>query len=108
MRKLMWFTVGFSIACVIGVYFVSGLWLLLLGLLCFLALCLLKKIPAITRKRILCGMIGCAVGLAWLWAFDAFYLAPARQLDDKTFPLEIEVTEYSAPTERGSKSEGRI
>ncbi len=108
MRKLMWFTIGFSIACAIGVYFASGQWLLLSGLFCFLALCLLKRIPVITRKRILYAIMGSAVGLSWLWCFDGFYLSPARQLDDKTTHLEIAVTEYSTPTDRGVKSEGRI
>ncbi len=108
MRKLMWFTIGFSIACGIGVYFANAHWLLLLSLFCFLALCLLKQIPAITRKRILYAVMGSAVGLSWLWCFDGFYLSPARQLDDKTTQLEIAVTEYSTPTDRGIKSEGRI
>lgn len=104
----MWFTIGFSVACGIGVYFASAHWLLLLGMFCFLALCLMKQIPVIARKRILYAVMGSAVGLAWLWCFDAFYLLPARQMDDKTTHLEIEVTEYSTPTDRGIQSEGRI
>ena len=33
MRRLMWFAIGFSAACGVGAYLVSGSWLLLLALL---------------------------------------------------------------------------
>ena len=100
MRKLVWFAIGFSVACLIGVYFASGHWLLLLGMFIFLSFCLLRKIPVLIRKRILYGVLGGAVGLGWLWCFDAFYLAPARQLDDRVVQLKIEITAYSTPTFR--------
>ncbi len=108
MRKLMWFTVGFSVACAIGVYLASGQWLLILGLFCLLAISLLRKIPTLMRNRILCAVLGGAVGLGWLWGFGALYLAPARYVDDRITKLEITVTEYSRETDVGIRSEGRI
>ena len=107
MRKLMWFTIGFATACAIGVYLVSGSWLLLLccaavaamiGALCFRN----------ARGRICaCALLGCAVGFLWLFGFDNLYLQPARQIDGQAVILHIEATDYSRPTDSGITVEGK-
>ena len=37
MRKLMWFTIGFTAACAVSVYLLTGFWLLIIGLFCLVA-----------------------------------------------------------------------
>ena len=109
MRKLMWFTVGFGIACAIGAYcFVP--WLLALALLCFL----LAGLCFVLKKRILNLRIGCAVlfglsvGLLFFSCYNGIILNSAREVDGKTQWVSIEVCDYSEPTNRGCSFEGKV
>ncbi len=106
-RKLMWFTVGFTVSCVIGAYAVSGVWLLILGLFCLLPLGVLLIGRSVLARKTSCVLIGCVVGFLWFGGFDSLYLAPVRQLDGQTMVLDITVTDYSSPTKSGIKAEGR-
>lgn len=108
MRRLMWFSVGFTIACVLGVYMVWGSWLLLLGIFALaatIAMAFLRSTRAKIAGRIL---LGCTVGLLWLWLFDVGYLADARAQEGKTMQLSIEVTEYGQPLSYGQRTDGKI
>ena len=108
MRRLMWFTIGFTVACAVGVLWVSGTWLLVLGgiaLVFFGISCLFRK-PIIRKTA--CVLLGCAIGFAWLWGFDTFYLKPVRQMDGHTKLLTIEVSDYSTRTESGIVAEGKL
>lgn len=107
MRKLMWFAIGFTAACAAGVYLVTGLWLLLLGGFALAALIGVLCIKSARSRIIACLLIGCIVGLAWLFAFDKLYLQSARQRDEQTTFLQIEVTDFSRPTEKGVTAVGR-
>lgn len=109
MRKLMWFTVGFGIACAIGAYcFVP--WLQALALLSFL----LAGLCFALKKRILNLRIGCAVclgigvGLLFFWGYNGLILNSAREMDGKTQWVSIEVCDYSEPTNRGCSFEGKV
>ena len=55
MRKLMWFTIGFTAACAAGVYLLSGAWYLLIGLFCLVGAFVggVKDKPGFIRKVIL-------------------------------------------------------
>lgn len=108
MRKLVWFTVGFTIACLIGVYFASGKWLLLLGLFCLLIVAVFWKLPTLLRNQLLSIFLGCALGLGWLFGFDWIYLRPVRQLNGTTQDIEIRAMDYSEPMTSGFRTEGRI
>lgn len=107
MRKLMWFTIGFTAACLTGVYLVSDRWLLVLG--CFgLAAMLAALCINSNRSRIAaCTLLGCVIGLLWLFGFDQLYLHPVRQMDTESIILQIEVTDYSRPTDTGITAEGK-
>lgn len=107
MRRLMWFTIGFAAACAIGVYLVSGLWLMLLGAFSLVAIVGLLRIRSTLGRKAICALVGCAVGFLWLWCFDMLYLAPARQMDGQAEILSIEVTDYSRPTDTGITAEGK-
>ncbi len=107
MRWLMWFAIGFAAACAVGVYLVSGGWLLLLGgccLLAFVALCCIRTAYARKTATVL---LGCVIGFVWLWCFDLIYLSPAREADGRVQIMHIEVTDHSRPTEYGVTAEGK-
>lgn len=107
MRKLLWFTVGFAATCAVGVYLASGVWLLLLAAFCAAALVALLCIKSHYSRQVACVILGCVIGLGWLWCFDSVKLAPARQMDGQTLLLTIEATDYSEATPSGIVTEGR-
>lgn len=108
MRKLMWFTVGFAMACAIGAYLLSGKLLAVLsvaGLTCCGGVWLLcrhygwKLVPLV----ILLGLVS---GLLWCWVYDGGYLSPAAELDGQTTFATIEVLDYGFETEYGMGADG--
>lgn len=108
MRKLMWFTIGFTAACVIGVYFLSGLWLGLIGLFCLVAFLPMLFIGRKPAKIVAAVLLGCIVGFAWLWGYDGFYLSSPRSVDGETLSLAVTASDYSYATNYGQAFEGRI
>ena len=107
MRKLMWFTIGFTAACATGVYLVSGGWLLALGCIALVAMLAALCINSKRSRIVACTLLGCLIGFLWLFGFDKIYLSPVRQLDDRAMILQIEVTDYSRTTDTGIVSEGK-
>lgn len=108
MRRLMLFSIGFTAACVTGVYLLSGYWLLVLGLVCLASAAVLFFIK--NRKAKIAAMIllGALVGLLWNWGFDSLYLADARNYDAKTVQTQIEVTDYNSQTDYGISVDGKL
>ncbi len=107
MRKVMWFTIGFTASCVIGAYAVSGVWLLILGLFCLFPLGILLVRRSVLTRKAVCALVGCIVGFLWFWGYDCLYLAPVREMDGQAMVLEITVTDYSRATESGVMAEGK-
>ena len=107
MRKLMWFTIGFTVACIIGVYLVFGAWLLLLGCVALAGMIGALCIGSTRGRKLAYILLGCVVGFLWLFGFDRVYLQPVRQMDGQAFILNIEVTDYSRPTDSGIAAEGK-
>lgn len=107
MRKLMWFTIGFTIACIVGVYLATGVWLLALAACSLVAMAALLVIPSVCSRKAVCALLGCAVGFVWLWGFDLLYLKPVRQMDDQAVILDIAVTDYHRTTQSGISAEGK-
>lgn len=108
MRKLMLFTIGFTLACVLGVYLLSGQWILLIA-----AVCLAAMIPLFClkfRKTRIAAVIllGLCVGLLWNWGFDKIYLSDARIYDGQTVQSQIEISDYSFETDYGITANGKI
>ena len=117
MRKLLWFTLGFSAACLASVYLLPELGLpwaagfgaaLLLGLLIFR--CLRRKRPASdglapAPRRLLCAALGLGLGLIWCWAYDALIQAPARRAAGEYAELTAELRDYPVPTDYGHRAE---
>ena len=109
MRKLMWFAIGFLAACTFCAYFwFSGyLW-------CFgISLALAIGCGWLSKKQGIFAVIGlllagCALGFGWFWVYDNLYLADARNLDGRTAPAVITVSDYGEDASYGIAADGRI
>lgn len=101
MRKLMWFTVGFAIACAGGAYLKYGVWIALA------IVCISVLIFSQYRREILCILIGCAVGVCWFLGFAWLYLRPIDAVDGQELHLEITATDYSRIGENSTICEGK-
>ncbi len=108
MRKLMWFSIGFAAACAIGAYLLSGYWLLVPTLLCFVLFWITLCVPAICKTPGRYILFGCIVGLLWSRGYDSVYLTSARNYHGRVELLSIEVTDYSVPTESGLMADGKV
>ncbi|MBR2937704.1 MAG: DNA internalization-related competence protein ComEC/Rec2 [Oscillospiraceae bacterium] len=108
MRWLMWFAIGFTMACAAGVYLISGWWLLVIAAFCGVICVALLLLRTPLSKKLVHILLGCVIGFLWLWCFDKCYLLSARQLDGQIHVLQIQVTDYSQPTASGISAEGKI
>jgi len=105
MRKLMWFAIGFSFACVIGVYLTHGNWTLLLCLFSAIATVGTVFIKSRISRITFVVLLGFTIGTLWLGVYDHIYLTPARKLDGQVIESAIEITDYA---ESGSAAEGKL
>lgn len=105
MRILMWFTVGFAVACALGIYLGIGLWLCLLTAAAAVIFLFIKR-PVM--KILATILIGVTVGMLWQGAFDYVYLSAVRGYDGKTVKAVVEVSDYSFETDFGVAADGKI
>ncbi len=109
MRKLMCFTIGFTAGCALGVWLLTGLWMLAVAGVFVAAFALLIFIhPDRTRKIIAVILLGAAVGLCWTFCYDCFYVDTARNYDGKTESVTIEVTDYVSLSKYGVNGTGKL
>lgn len=108
MRKLMWFTMGFTAACAVGAYLISGFWLVLLASFCFPAAVLLFILKPKWGKVTAVILSGLCAGLLWFWGYDSLYLQSARQYDGETVSAVVTVSDYSYDTDYGVAADGTI
>lgn len=108
MRKLMLFTIGFTLACIVGTYFYSSwMWvLLLIGMICI-------GVTVALRKRwdflkITAVAIGLCIGICWFGAFRYAYLFPAANADGKDLELTAKIVDYGNAGDYGMTVRGRI
>lgn len=107
MRKLLWFTIGFSVAAAVGAYLVSGFWLLILTLCAcaaFFGLFIFKnKVPAL----IFVILTGFMVGALYFCGYEHIMLRQAKVYDGVTIPIEVEAADFSFETGYGSGVDGK-
>ncbi len=108
MRKLMWFTVGFAIACAVGTYLVSGIWLLLLALFCLVGFVGALFFTSRRAKPAMLVFLGLLAAFVWMWVFDAAYLSVPRSYDGKEIWTTVEVSDYSSRTDNGIACNGVV
>ncbi|MBR7123084.1 MAG: DNA internalization-related competence protein ComEC/Rec2 [Oscillospiraceae bacterium] len=103
MRKLMWFTIGFTIACILGIYLNLGIWLgIVTAAACVSSFLLNNK----NGKIIGIVMLGITVGTIWIFGHNAFYLKTVRKYDGQTATVNITITDYSYETDYGVAADG--
>ena len=110
MRKLMWFTIGFSAATGLLAYGLAGIWKIVLpaaaavmfGISCW------KAKRERSWKIAAIAALGCLMGFVWFGLYRSWYLSPAAELDGATGPAVITVTDYGYETNYGSAADGRM
>lgn len=109
MRKLMWFSVGFAGACLLGSY-LFGTWLLgaAAATLALTGLLILWK----SRKKfvncIIGILLGLTIGFLWQGIYDRAIYSTARELDGVVASTVITATDYSYDTAYGSAVKGKV
>lgn len=107
MRQLMWFTIGFAAACLLGVIGVPGLQGLLWvcgGLAGLAVCCFLRKHKALACAGV--ALLGFLVGLGWFSLYDSVLLRPARLADGTIREISLTVTDDARITNYGCRVEG--
>jgi len=101
MRKLMYFGIGFGVACALSVYLLQESllpWLSAALVVAAVILLLLRK-KLVVIIGIVC--IGLSFGQLWYWLYDMQYLMPARAMDGQTVSITAEATDFSFDSEYG-------
>lgn len=108
MRKLMWFSIGFTLSCAIGIYLLSAEQLLWpgIGLVVLSLILVLLKYKHCKLIGIL--LLGLAIGSLWLNGYNLLYLQQAKPFDGEKISTVIEISDYSYRTGYGCAAEGRI
>lgn len=105
MRKLMWFSLGFSAGC--------GLWAYGLNLPALIPFVLAAGFWLVSRrweavKPAILLTLGCAAGALWFCVFSTVYLAAPAKLDGQIQEARIQITDYSYETNYGCAADGVI
>lgn len=108
MRKLMWFSVGFTLAAFVGMYFLTAMWYFaaagVAALLLAVFLCLHQRFD---NLRIgVAVALGCVIGFTWISLFDALYLSTVRAADGETLKMTLVATDYAQETDYGKAVDG--
>lgn len=109
-RKLMWFAIGFTVACALGAYFLSG-WGLLLAATAsvFAGIFFHRKGKNKILYRIISVIfLGCFVGIFWMSLYQVVYLNTAKTADGTKQSHLVEITDYSEPTSYGVCATGNL
>lgn len=107
MRTLMWFAIGFGIACAACAYWPNSGYPLA-GVVCLIVA---VGIAALCRKQPVCrraavALLGCMAGIGWFWLFDGGYLACPREADGQIIQTSISVSGYSRASDYGVSADG--
>ena len=110
MRKLMWFAIGFTIACILGAYFLSGVLLLIPAILSLTVgiYCFANREKKTWYAFLELILLGCFVGTLWMFIFDRLYISTARSYDGTKQFHSVEITDYSETTDYGVSANGKL
>ncbi len=109
MRKLMWFTIGFSAAGLSCGYFLQRQYYLpaVIGLCILLAAALLFMLKWKHFRLPVAVFLGAVVGFCGIFLFDEAYLSPVRNYDGQSGFVEFVAMEDGKPTQYGSVVEAK-
>ncbi len=110
MRKLMWFTIGFTAACALCAYFLPltfGILLIAASSAGAIVLAAAgRSFPVLKRPALV--LLGLLLGLCWFQVYSRLYLSGPEALNGKTRSLTVQTTDYSYETAYGAAVDGRI
>ena len=108
MRKLMWFSLGFLAAALVGLYLLQGQWYFLAsgGAAFLLGVCLWLRERFAQFRIGVVVFLGCTLGFLWLCVFETTYLSVPRAADEQKLQLTITATDYSQESEYGGVVDG--
>ena len=101
--KLMFFSLGFGLACGLGAYvfpehfLLYGIIGLILGIILLFAKQFLKPL-----RYLAVLLISFSLGIGWFVFYDTVFLTDARDLDASYTEVEFEITDHGVITDRGS------
>ena len=109
MRKLMWFTIGFVVACALGIY-LWGSWLCWICLTSAIIFCVsLIGMHWVRNLRILTAVsLGLAVGLSWFAVFDDLFLSFPKEIDGQTAKVSMTIADYCVETDYGLRADAEM
>ena len=109
MRKLVWFSLGFTFSLFLSIQVLHNSWVLPLAIfaVCLVILLAISKwLPP--WRQIAVFLLGCCIGLCWLGGYRTYYLNKAIELDGASRFISIEAVDYSFDSDRGSVGDGKI
>ncbi len=108
MRRIMWFSIGFAIACGLCAYCLPDTWIvpLLAGAFAVSIVFAIFGHGTLLFRRLAYCCIGCAVGLGWFLLFRGIHLMPAIELDGTIAAADITASDYSYETTYGTAFDG--
>ena len=105
MRKLMWFTIGFSAACALSVELIHNRWFIPLIILSLFLVPVTRKVGFPKGSAI---VLGFALGLVCYLLFQRYYLVPAIAMDGTNQETTVIATGYSYETTYGVGVDGEF
>ena len=104
MRRLMWFTIGFAMACLLCalLWIDEGLMTASAGCLILWAILLVLGRKYDWLRRVGAVILGLGIGFGWYHGYAAGYLRPALELDGKTMEVTAQCADYSYQTDYGT------
>ncbi len=105
LRKLMWFTIGFGLACILCVWVLNTAWIIPAAVVGAISAFVCRKFR-LRRPAVL--LLGCCVGLVWYFGFAKLYLIPAQVMDGTTIETTVTATGYSYDTDYGVGVDGEF
>lgn len=108
MRKLLIFTLAFTVAAVLYIKLLSPT----AGLILAAALAVLALAALLFRsdhgKRVRIAALGAAIGLFWTWAYEQTRILPMRELAGQEQSIQVQVCDFPAETDFGCSVIGKI
>ncbi len=98
---LIWFTAGFALASLAGVFLGGAVWLAAVGLACVSIGFLLRGLGRWPQARRL--LAGAGIALVWLVIYGAVFVSPAQAMENRTVQLDAVVTRWPERTDYGAR-----
>lgn len=110
MRRLVWFTLGFAVSCLLCAFFwlSDGLLAAMAALLTLAAAVFLGSRWLKSLRILAVFLIGAALGFGWFQLYYDHYLGAVTQLDEQEAYATVRCTDYAVVTDYGCRVDGSL